>query len=299
MTDILVIGSINVDHIVVTNHLPKLGETVIGSQFKTVPGGKGANQAIAASRLGAKVDFIGCVGADANGDFLLNNFKKNNINIENIKILNNTTSGIASITVFNGQNSIIVIPGANNYVSRNTIDQNLDQIKNSKIVLLQLEIPIGIVEYIIDICYKNKIPVILNPAPATKLTKNIIEKVTYLTPNEHEAEYIFKTNNYHQLVSTYPNKLIITLGEEGAIYNDGNKTHLIPAYDVQVVDTTGAGDTFNGALAYSIINNKDIFESIKFANQASALKIKKMGAQSGMPTKKEMEEFNEKTRNIK
>ena len=163
-------------------------------------------------------------------------------------------------------------------------------ILKANLVLLQLEIPLDTVEYIVDICYENKIPVILNPAPAFKLKESIIDKVTYLTPNEHETETIFNTNDFDSLVTKYPNKLIITLGEKGLMYFDGEKVINIPANKVEVVDTTGAGDTFNGALAYKLVNNASLKDSLIFANKAASLKIKQVGAQNGMPTLSEMEE---------
>jgi ribokinase len=291
MASIVVIGSINADQLVMTDIVPKMGETVMGSSFKIAAGGKGANQAIAASRLGANVFFIGCIGSDSNGSFLLQNFTKNNVNTDGIKTLDDMSTGIASITICNGTNSIIVVPGANYFVDKDLIDKNIDIILKSKIVLLQLEIPIETVKYIIDICYKHHIKVILNPAPAFKLSKDIIDKVSYLTPNEYETQTIFNTNDFESLVSIYPNKLIITLGENGVMYHDGNSVKKIPAYKVEVVDTTGAGDTFNGALAYKLMNDANLEEALTFANKAASLKIKHVGAQSGMPTLKEMEEF--------
>ena len=234
---VLVIGSINADQVVITNRIPNMGETVVGTSFKIVPGGKGANQAVAASRLGEKTDFIGCVGDDTNGTFLLQNFTDNNIDISNIKKVSDTTTGIAVITVCNGENRIIVVPGANELVDKQLIDEKIDLIKNSKAVILQLEIPYETVKYIVDICHQNNIMVVLNPAPAYKLDEDIINKVTYLTPNEHEAEYIFGSNNYEELVYKYHNKLVITLGEKGAIFNDGKENVVVPANKVEVVDT--------------------------------------------------------------
>jgi ribokinase len=291
MASIVVIGSINADQLIMTDIVPKMGETVMGSSFKIAAGGKGANQAIAASRLGANVFFIGYIGSDSSGSFLLQNFTKNNVNTDGIKTLNDISTGIAAITICNGTNSIIVVPGANYFVDKDLIDKNIDIILKSKIVLLQLEIPIETVKYIIDICYKHHIKVILNPAPAFKLSNDIIDKVSYLTPNEYETQTIFNTNDFESLVSIYPNKLIITLGENGVMYHDGNSVKKIPAYKVEVVDTTGAGDTFNGALAYKLMNDANLEEALTFANKAASLKIKHVGAQSGMPTLKEMEEF--------
>lgn len=290
MTDVLVIGSINADQVVVTDSVPKKGETVIGKTFTVVPGGKGANQAVAASRLGSKTDFIGCVGNDSNGDFLLDNFKKNNISTDGVKRVD-TNTGVACITVNDNDNSIIVVPGANFFVNIHMIEENIQRIKSAKIVLLQLEIPKDTVEFIIDICYENNIKVLLNPAPFLELKRSTIDKVTYLTPNETEAKLLFGTDNYEELVKRYPNKLIITLGDKGAIFNDGIKNVIVPAREVEVVDTTGAGDTFNGAFASRIISGFSVLESIIYANKAASIKITKLGAQDGMPTKEVMEEI--------
>lgn len=286
MPKLLVIGSINIDDIVTTNNFPKPGQTVFGNEYKKVPGGKGANQAIAAARLGVDVGFIGCVGKDTDGDFLLNNFKNNGIDISNILIKEDQLTGKAYITVCNGENQIIVISGANQEVTKEMID--VDTILNSQMVLLQLEIPIETVEYVIDVCYKNNIPVILNPAPAVKINQELLSKVTYITPNEIEAELIFETNDYESLVNKYPNKLIITLGGEGAIFKDNEGIKRIPVREVDVVDTTGAGDTFNGALAMSLLEGNTLAEAVRFATVAATIKTTKRGAQTGMPTYQEV-----------
>jgi ribokinase len=282
MQRLLVIGSMNVDDVVITDMMPKPGQTVFGKEYKLVPGGKGANQAIAAARLGGEVDFIGCVGDDNDGDFLLENFKNNNVNYNMVLRKENVLTGKAYITVCKGENQIIVIGGANEHVTKEMI--NIDAILNSQIVLVQLEVPIETIEYVVDACYENKIPVILNPAPAYKLSEDIISKVTYLTPNESETELIFESNDYEFLVSKYPNKLIITLGSEGAIFKDLNSIHKVKTIPVEVIDTTGAGDTFNGALAVSLLDNKTLLESVEFATLAATIKTTKLGAQEGMPT---------------
>ncbi|MGE5455986.1 MAG: ribokinase [Ignavibacteriales bacterium] len=289
MSKLLVVGSMNIDEIVITDKMPKPGQTVFGKEYKMVSGGKGANQAIAAARLGGEVDFIGCVGADLDGDFLLENFRKNNVNYKMVLRKENVLTGKAYITVCNGENQIIVISGANEHVTKEMI--NVDAILNSQMVLVQLEVPFETIEYVINICYEHKIPVILNPAPANKLSEDLISKVTYLTPNETEAELIFGSNDYKSLVSKYPNKLIITLGSEGAIFKDENGIQKVSTMPAKVVDTTGAGDTFNGALAVSILNNKTLLESVKFATLAATIKTTKLGAQEGMPTLEGVKKF--------
>jgi ribokinase len=290
MNEIVVIGSINADLVFVSKKRPKAGETLIGEEFLTIPGGKGANQAVAAAKLGAKVAMIGCVGNDIYGKKMIENFNINGVDASRIKELSIST-GVAGIMVDNEDNSIVVIPGANQRVDCNLIDEHIDTILGSKIVVLQLEIPMETVEYVINICSKHNIQTILNPAPASKLSENIIEKVTYITPNEHEAVEIFGESNIERLLERYPNKLIVTQGEKGVIFNDGYQTRTVPSNKVKVVDTTGAGDTFNGAFAICKIENKSLIEAVKYANKAAAISITKYGAQGGMPSKAEVERW--------
>lgn len=291
MFDILVIGSINADLVFTSNIRPKAGQTVLGQDFKIIPGGKGANQAIAAARLGSKVGFIGCLGNDDNGKMLIDNFKENNVETKYISIIDNVPSGVANIVIAENDNSIIVVPGANYSITKEIIDKNIDVIKSSQIIILQHEIPIDIVEYIIDICYENHITTILNPAPAIKLDENLIHKVSYLTPNEHEASLVFDNSNINELLEKYPEKLIITEGDKGVKYHNGCEIIYVPSFKVEAVDTTGAGDTFNGALATALINGYNLKDAILFANKAAAISVTKFGAQSGMPYKSEVEKY--------
>jgi ribokinase len=291
MYDIVVVGSINADLVFEADRRPNSGETLIGKDFKTVPGGKGANQAIAASRLGAKVAMMGCLGEDQNGIFLEENLKVNKVETKFIKKVKGIPSGVAGITLAEGDNSIIVVPGANYEVDKTYIDKNKEVIKSAKIVLLQLEIPIEVVEYVIDICSKNKVKTILNPAPIQKLKEDTLEKLDYLTPNEHEFEILYGSKREEEMLKKHKNKLIITKGSEGVSFSDGDKVINITSNKVKVVDTTGAGDTFNGAFAYSLVKGMNIKESIEFANKAAAISVTKFGAQGGMPTLKELDEF--------
>jgi ribokinase len=291
MYDIVVVGSINADLVFEADRRPNSGETLIGKDFKTVPGGKGANQAIAASRLGAKVAMMGCLGEDQNGIFLEENLKVNKVETKFIKKVKGIPSGVAGITLAEGDNSIIVVPGANYEVDKTYIDKNIEVIKSAKIVLLQLEIPIEVVEYVIDICSKNKVKTILNPAPIQKLKEDTLEKLDYLTPNEHEFEILYGSKREEEMLKKHKNKLIITKGSEGVSFSDGDKVINITSNKVKVVDTTGAGDTFNGAFAYSLVKGMNIKESIEFANKAAAISVTKFGAQGGMPTLKEVDEF--------
>lgn len=290
MFDILVIGSINADLVFTSSKRPNPGETIMGEDFKIIPGGKGANQAVAAARLGSKVGFIGCIGNDENGKMLIENFKRNNVETKYINVVEDNPSGVANIIIAEGDNSIIVVPGANYSITKDIIDKNTDIIKSSKVILLQQEIPIDVVEHIVDICHQNKVKTILNPAPASKIKSSIVEKVNYLTPNEHEAKLIFEDLDIDEMLKSYPEKLIITEGSKGVRYSNGNEIIGVPTLKVKALDTTGAGDTFNGAFATGIARGQDLQEIIKFANKAAAISVTKFGAQSGMPYLKEIED---------
>lgn len=278
---ITIIGSINMDIAIQTTIFPKQGETVLGNLFTTIPGGKGANQAVAAARLGSDVQIIGAVGKDAFGTELYMNLKNENVHVEGIQKTDNST-GIANILLHNNDNRIIVVPGANFDVDQKMIDANLELIKQSALVMLQLEIPVETIEYVLKVCEDLAIPVLLNPAPAANFKQEWIDKVSYLTPNETECEVMFG-EDYETVLKQYPNKIIVTLGGEGAAYFDGNQIIRVAGYKTKAVDTTGAGDTFNGAFAHAIIEGKSIEEAVRFANITASLSVEKFGAQGGMP----------------
>ena len=289
-TKIAVIGSINMDMVISAERIPLKGETVYGENITYNPGGKGANQAVAMARLGAQVDMFGCVGNDENGQKMLENLQKNNVGIENVKVLDGVSTGLALITVGEQDNTIVIVGGANKKVSKSYVD-NIKTVLNSyDMVVLQHEIPLETVHYVIDFCHQNKVPVILNPAPAAKVPLDIVDKVTFLTPNEHEAELIFgKDIPLEELLKNYPEKLIVTRGEKGvsACLQSG-RICTIPARKSKVVDTTGAGDTLNGAFAYSIASGDTIIEALSIANIAAGLSVEKAGAQGGMPYAKDV-----------
>lgn len=279
---ITIIGSINMDVVVETEIFPRQGETVHGKIFTTIPGGKGANQAVAAARLGSLVGMIGAVGEDAFGNELYHHLKGENIDVSGIVKTNNST-GIANILLHNHDNRIIVVPGANFDLNKEIIDDNVHLIRDSKLVVLQLEIPSDTIEYVLTVCEQYSIPVLFNPAPASNFKKEWMEKITYLTPNETECEVIFG-DNWENILKQYPNKIIVTVGDEGAVYFDGTNIIRVPGYKTNAVDTTGAGDTFNGAFAHAICTGMNIGEAVKFANIAASLSVEKFGAQGGMPT---------------
>ena len=266
---IAVVGSINIDQSVETDRIPRKGETIAGQSLQYTPGGKGANQAVAMGRLGAEVVFFGCVGDDANGKAMLENLESQGVSTTHIQTIENVPTGIALITVGDDDNTIIIVSGANHYVDKPYIDK--------------------IKHYLTDFCNQNHIPVLFNPAPIEGVDMDIIEKVTYFTPNEHEAELLFQTNDYEELVKKYPEKLLITMGEKGVLVqlNDG-ETLTVPARKTKVVDTTGAGDTLNGAFAMQIAGGASVKDALQFANVAASLSIEKFGAQGGMPTYEEV-----------
>ena len=279
---ITVIGSINMDLASSLDRFPVQGETVFGKSFAMVPGGKGANQAVACAKLGKKVNFVGCVGSDTFGEKLISNLSGYGITTQTIEIVSNV-KGIANILLHENDNRIVVVPGANSDVTTSHIDAHWDTISKSELVMMQLEIPKDTIAYALKRCNEARIPVMLNPAPAEHFSIEWVEKVQYLTPNESECQQIFNAP-YVEIVKKYPNKLIVTLGSKGACYHDGKNLITVNSYPSQVVDTTGAGDTFNGALAYAITNGMELSDAVRFANIAASLSVEKFGAQGGMPT---------------
>ncbi|WWB85130.1 ribokinase [Priestia aryabhattai] len=290
MAKVTVIGSSSMDLVVTSNIRPGAGETVLGESFKTVPGGKGANQAVAAARLGANVSMIGCVGEDHYGKAILENFKSNGVSVENVKSVTDSDSGTAHIILAEGDNSIVVVKGANDYITPDYVEKAKEKIKEADIVLIQQEIPEETVEYVAQLCQELKVPLLLNPAPARPLKAEVIEQVSYITPNEHEAELLFEGKEKEEVLKQYPNKLFITEGKQGVRYFNGEKEVLVPSYQVETIDTTGAGDTFNAALAVALAEGMGFEKGIQFANRAASLSVTKFGAQGGMPTRKEVEE---------
>ncbi|TXC90989.1 ribokinase [Metabacillus litoralis] len=289
--NITVIGSLNMDIVTKTSTIPKVGETVLGESFFTIPGGKGANQAVAAARLGANVKMVGRVGSDAFGSQLKDELHKQGINLDNVKPVTHSSTGVAAITLSNGDNSIIVVPGANYEVTPEVVLGVEDDIATSDMLLLQLEIPLDSVVEAVRVAKKHRVPVILNPAPFLVLPKEVLQNVDYLTPNEHElnlliSSYEWSDDELEQLRA----KCIVTKGESGISFFEG-KDQLIPSYKVDVVDTTGAGDSVNGALAVALGNGLSLKEACRFANAVGALTVTKLGAQGGMPTKSEVDSF--------
>lgn len=284
---VCVVGSLNMDLTITTKKMPKQGETVIGDSFETYPGGKGANQAVAAARLGAKVTIIGAVGTDTFGDSLLENLSQEGINVEGISRISDVATGVASIIMSDHDNRIIVSSGANASVTPALVYQHREHIYNSDIVLVQLETPMEAIVRAMEIANEYDIPVIVNPAPFQVLPEAILNGSKFLTPNEIELEAM----KQESLSESIREKIILTKGAEGVQFFEKGKTSIVKSHKVKVADTTGAGDAFNGALATQIGGGVSLVDAINYANAAAALSVTKLGAQSGMPTDEEVKRF--------
>ncbi len=295
MNRITVIGSCAIDITVIADKRPVAGETILGKGLNMSPGGKGANQAVAAAKLGAEVTMISCVGNDAYGDMIIDNLKTYGINTDYMVRREGESSGTAHITLAEGDNSIIVLLGANATLDRSVIDASWEAIASSDLVMVQNETPIDTINYLVERAEAVGVKVLLNPAPATNLPATCIEKAAYLTPNEHEFNVLCESLSSleeSEIFAKLESKLLITQGSKGVAYCKEEKLELVPAYSVtNVVDTTGAGDTFNSGFAVALVNGKSMEEAIRYGNAAAALSIQKLGAQGGMPTKEEVEHF--------
>ncbi len=300
-SQILVVGSMNMDFLINTDEIPKIGETVLGNKLTQIPGGKGANQAVAMAKLQNSVTFLGKVGKDHYGDSLLNSMKSAGVNIEYIE-KENTSTGIAIINVDKeGNNNIIVIPGANKYVDVEYLNKHYSLFEKSEIVLFQLEIPIETVKEGLKISKELEKTTILNPAPAMNLDDEIIQNIDILIPNEHELGRIAKMEIVDHdsllkaaniLLKKGIKQIIVTLGSKGVLYVDSSKHEYFPAYKVNVVDTTAAGDSFIGGFTSGYLKNPDNIEgAIDLGQKTAALSIQKMGAQISLPTLEEVENF--------
>jgi len=299
MSEITVLGIFVADISFSGPKIPSVGETILGKKYNVGPGGKGCNQAIAIARLGGNTNFISKIGKDAYGELALKTLKKNKISTENIIQDSSQQTGVAGILVDQntGKNAINVIVGAPNSLTINEIEKKINLIKNSKIFLTQLEVPKDVTLHCLKAAKEHGCLTILNPAPASEITKEFYNYIDYLTPNETEAEFYtgIKITNEKEakqaagkLINLGIKKIIITLGEKGLFYSDGKEEIYLKASNVKAIDTTGAGDAFNGALAYSLSVNKTISESLNFANKVAGLSTLKMGAGDAMPFLKDL-----------
>lgn len=292
---VLVIGSLNVDYNVVVDNLPKLGETINAQEFFIEAGGKGANQAVACARLGASVSMIGKVGNDADGEMLKSLLKEENINIDGIMTSSRPT-GNAMITVDkNGNNTIVVYPGANGDLTRDDIDAYRGMIESSKLIVMQLEIPLDTVEYVAQIAKEKGIAVILNPAPAKALPDSLISNITILTPNETELVSITGISDLKEaaksLLDRGVKEVIVTMGREGCMFVSETQDIIVPSYNVASIDTTAAGDSFNGAFAANYFTSKSKESLLDICNKVGGLTTTKKGAISSLPYQSDLEIF--------
>lgn len=286
---IVVVGSFMMDLVVKAKHRPQKGETLIGDEFGMFIGGKGANQAIAAARSGARVHMIGRLGHDFFGDLFIKALKKEKINTDFIVRDFKVGTGIgAPVIDANGDNSIIIIPRANMRLTVKDIEQASRVISRADVLLLQLEVPIEASKRAAQIAKRNKVLVILDPAPAKKLPNSFFKYIDVITPNEIEAN--------DALLKKGVKSVVITLGKRGAFLLTSQKKKIIPAYKVKVIDTTGAGDAFCGALAVSLARGQNLEEAIKYANAAGAFAVTIMGASPSMPTHRQITRILQKQR---
>ena len=299
MSDISVLGIFVADISFSGPKIPSVGETILGNKYNVGPGGKGCNQAIAIARLGGKVNFISKIGKDSYGELALNTLKKNNINIENIIQDEKLQTGVAGILIDknSGKNAINVIVGAPSSLTINEIDKQINLIKSSKIFLTQLEVPKDVTLHCLKIAKENGCITILNPAPASEISNEFYNHIDYFTPNETEAEFYtgIKITNEKEakqaadkLINLGIKKIIITLGEKGLFYSDGSEEIFLKATSVKAIDTTGAGDAFNGGLAFGLSKDKPINECLELANKVAGVSTTKLGAGDAMPFLKDI-----------
>ncbi|MFN3928690.1 MAG: ribokinase [Thermoflexus sp.] len=298
---VLVLGSINMDLVAVAPRFPRPGETLRGQRFFTAPGGKGANQAVAAARLGAPTRMIGRVGNDVFGPALREALREAGVEVSGVEVDPETSSGIALIVVEeSGQNAIVVIPGANGRVGGAELERLERWLPEARVLLLQLEVPLEVVVQAAERAARAGLSVILNPAPAMALPEEIYRWCTWLTPNEVEAEGLVGfplredraiEEAARVLVGKGCAHVVITLGERGCVYADRDGVRWVPAYPVPVVDTVAAGDAFNGALAVALWEGRSVEEALRWANAAGAISVTRYGAQPSMPNREELMAF--------
>ena len=297
----VIIGSLNYDIILKQKRLPKIGETFVADSITMCGGGKGANQAVQLSKLGGKAFMAGCVGTDKFGEELLSNLQKHNVNTDNVKLSEKNNTGMGIVNVFDDGKLIATITrGANYDITNSDIDKIKNEIISAQIIILQMEIPIEVIEYVINLASKHDVYIILNAAPACEIKEEVLSKVNCLVVNETEASFYLNKEindvkssieNCEELYGKIKDLLIITLGENGSLLYDGKEKLHIKARKAEVTETTGAGDSFIGAFAYKLLNDSSYKEAAEFASLVSSITVTKIGAQDSMPTYEEVKKF--------
>lgn len=291
MKKIAIVGSINTDFTFKCDHLPSPSETITGKNFDIKFGGKGANEAVAISRQGHPVCLFGKIGNDLYSKDNLKNLKKEKVDTSHIEV-GSACGGVAGIMIDSSTNSIIVVPGANGEVDTDYIERKKKHLLEYDVFCLQLEIPLETTKLLVSLLAKAKKTIIFNPSPIVPLEEKFLKKCSYIIVNEIEIKKLPNYKSIDQCLKDYKGKLILTCGGDGVYYYDKKKVQHIPSLKIDnIVDTTGAGDTFLGSFALKISEGKSIEEAISYANVCAGLKIKKLGAQTGMPTKKEIEQY--------
>jgi len=294
---IVVVGSINMDLVARTHHIPRPGQTVSGTGFETTPGGKGANQAVAAARLGYRVEMVGMVGEDVFGQALLDNLRSAGVGTAAVERVSGP-SGVAPILLADsGENSIVVVPGANGKVDPACVDRHAELIRSAGMVLCQLELPMDTVSHVLALCAEAGVPVMLDPAPAAPLPDMTWSQVAWFTPNETEAAFFLNSESKaedaaKQLLSKGLRGVVLKRGAEGVyLAIAGGEAGWVRAFPVEAVNTVGAGDCFNGAFAAALLEGLDAFQAARFASAAAAISVTRPGAQSSMPNRVEVDDF--------
>lgn len=299
MAEIVVVGSVNMDLVVATPRIPQAGETILGRSFATVPGGKGANQAFGAARLGGRVAMVGCVGSDAFGEPLVGNLAQAGVETRYMKRLEQVPSGVALIAVDEcGENSIVVVAGANAQLSCADVDAALPAFEEASVLMVQLEVPLAVVEYAVGVAKSRAMKVILDPAPAQPLPASLLGMCDYITPNRTEAEMLTGTavrdlaaarQAGEYLRAQGVEHALVKLGREGVLVLGPQGEFYANGFSVDAVDTTAAGDAFAAGLGLSLARGKSLSEAVGYANAVAALSVTRFGAQSSMPSASEVE----------
>jgi ribokinase len=294
---IVVVGSITMDLVTRTPQIPRIGQTLIGTGFETTPGGKGANQAVAAARLGYPVAMVGKVGTDVYGPQLLENLARAGVDTAAMAQAEGS-SGLAPMFVAEtGENSIVVVPGANGKLDREAVDRQAALIRSAGMVLCQLEIPLDTLNYTLAFCAEAGVPVMLDPAPAARLPDAAFSQIAWFTPNETEAAFYLGDDagveeSAKQLLAKGMRGVVLKRGEDGAyVATADGKAEWVKPFKVQAIDTVAAGDCFNGAFAVALLEGRDPWAAARFANAAAAIAVTRRGAQASMPSRADVDEF--------